>query len=170
MAGAPRNSTAVALAEGAVLALDQATFQHVLRNNPAVGTRVLQQLIRRLRDAEDQIEILMVRDTQLKIVVALVKLAHQALGSSDDSHGSVALSVSPMDLSSRVGLDVETVKRSVTRLREAEYVRIVDEKVEIPDVEALCQLVELLNVKDQIGGGIDPDPRGGGAQATTHRT
>src|SRR4029079_10693606 len=52
--GTPRNSTAVALSEGVALALDQATFQQVLATNPAVGTRVLQQLIRRLRDAEDQ--------------------------------------------------------------------------------------------------------------------
>ncbi len=156
--GAPRNSTAVALSDGAVLALDHDTFQHVLSSNPAVGTRVLHQLIRRLRDAEDQIEILMLRDSQSKVVVALLKQAQHSLGSRGSADGTVNLSVSPLDLSVRVGLDVDTVKRTVQQLREAGYVSIVDESIEIPDAEALRELYSLLGVKDQIRG-MAPEPR-----------
>lgn len=146
--GAPRNSTAVALSEGVALVLDQATFQHVLSSNPAVGARVLGQLIRRLRDAEDQIEILMVRDAKSKVVISLLKLAQQ--GPNDD--GPVELSVSPMELSARVGLDVDSVKRTVQELRDAGYLRIVDERVEIPDAAALRELYGLLGVRDQLSG------------------
>ncbi len=145
--GAPRNSTAVALADGVALALDHATFQHVLSSNPAVGARVLGQLIRRLRDAEDQIEILMVRDTKSKVVIALLKLAQQS-----GEEGPVELSVSPMELSARVGLDVDSVKRTVSELREAGYLRIVDERVEIPDAASLQELYGLLGVRDQLAG------------------
>ena len=150
--GSPRNSTAVALSDGAALVLDRHTFEHVLRGNPAVGARVVQQLVRRLRDAEDQIEILMVHDNQSKIVVALLKIAHQTLARSGQSDGRVALDVSPMDLSIRVGLDVDTVKRAVLQLREGDYIRIAEEKVEIRDVEALDELLGLLSIKDQIRG------------------
>lgn len=150
--GAPRNSTAVALDESLALALDHDTFQHVLAKSPAVGGRMLAQLIRRLRDAEDQIEILMLRDSQSKIVVALLKLSQQALGAAGRD-GAVLLNVSPMDLSARVGLDVDSVKRIVQQLRDAGYLRIVDERVEVPDLEALRELYGLLGVKDQIIGG-----------------
>jgi CRP/FNR family transcriptional regulator, cyclic AMP receptor protein len=160
MPGALRNSTAVALSEGAALVLDSETFQHVLRSNPAVGTRVLSQLIRRLRDAEDQIEIMMVRDTQSKIAVALLKLAHQCVPDAGGGTGPLALLISPLDLSSRVGLDVETVKRGVAQLRESGYVRIVDEKLQIQDLEALTELVSLLNVKDEILGAESSPPTG----------
>ncbi len=149
--GAEHSSTAVALSEGVALALDQATFQQVLSGNPAVGTRVMQQVIRRLRDAEDQIEILMLRDSQSKIVVALLKLARQTAPGQTD--GPVALNISPMELSTRVGLDVDTVKRNVQQLREGGYVAIADEKVELPDLAALTELYGLLGVKDQIVGG-----------------
>jgi CRP-like cAMP-binding protein len=145
--GCPRNSTAVALDDGVALVLDQATFQHVLAGNPAVGARVMQQLIRRLRDAEDQIEILMLRDSQSKIVVALLKLGQQLQGTQN------GLNISPMELSTRVGLDVETVKRNVQQLRDSGYLRISDERLEIPDLEALRELYGLLGVKDQILGG-----------------
>ncbi|MBX3127169.1 MAG: Crp/Fnr family transcriptional regulator [Polyangiaceae bacterium] len=151
IAGAERTSTAVALSAGAALVLDQSTFQQVLAANPAVGTRVLGQLIRRLREAEDQIEILMLRDTKSKVVVALVKLAQHST-----SAGPVELGVSPMELSARVGLDVDTVKRIVQELRDSGYVRIVDERVEIPEPEALRELLGLLGVRDQLRGGEEP--------------
>ncbi len=154
--GANRNSTAVALSDGVALALDHATFQHVLTSNSAVGMRVLQQLVRRLRDAEDQIEILMVRDSKSKVVVALTKLAQQTLasGTAVDA-GPVELAVSPMELSTRVGLDVDSVKRTVQELRDVGYVRIVDERIEIPDADALRELYGLLGLRDQLAGTED---------------
>jgi len=140
-----RNSTAVALSEGAVLVLDRSTFRSLFENYPAIATRMLEQLIRRVRDAEDQIEIMLLRDNQFKIVSALLKLAHRASGSAE-------IAISPVELSSRVGLDVDTVKRSVNRLREQQYVRITGERVEIPDIEALRRLYVLLGTKDELHG------------------
>jgi CRP-like cAMP-binding protein len=116
-----------------------------------VGGKILEQVIRRLRDAEDQVEILMVRDAQTKVVVALLKLAQQSR--LDAPAANVALSLSPMELSTHVGLDVDAVKRVVQQLRQGGYLRIVEENVEIPDLEALEELVSLLEVKDQLASG-----------------
>lgn len=149
MEAAPYNSTAVALSEGAALALDQSTFQQVLSKNASVAPRVVKQLARRLREAEDQIELLMLRDSQLKVVVALLKLAQETASNGD----AAGFSESPLELSVRVGLDVETVKRIVQQLREGDYVRIRDERIEIPDLDALRELHGLLGVKDEVLGG-----------------
>ena len=62
------------------------------------------------------------------------------------------LLLSPVDLSSRVGLDVETVKRTVQRLRDQQYIRIVGERVEIPDLDALRRLYALLGSKEELRG------------------
>lgn len=150
--GSTRSSTAVALSDGAALVLDQVTFQQVLAQNPAVGARVLTQLIRRLRDAEDQIEIQMLQGSQSKLVVGLLKLAQQALGAEGRGDGAVTLQVSPLELSARVGLDVDTVKRSFAELRERDYVRVVDERIEIPDLDALRELQQLLGLKQSLAG------------------
>lgn len=111
----------------------------------------MQQLVRRLRDAEDQIEIMMLTDTQSKVVSALLKLAQQA---RDQGGGGpiTAFTISPMELSTRVGVDVDTVKRAVQQLREGQYVRVTDERLEIPDLEALRRLYALLGVKDELRG------------------
>ena len=149
--GGLHNSTAVALSDGMALALDHSTFQQVLSSNAAVGSRVLQQLIRRLRDAEDQIEVLMLRDSHSKVVVSLIKLARHAIAEGQ-GQGPVELAVAPLELSARVGLDVDTVKRIVQQLRDRGYVQIVDETVALPDPSALQELYGLLGVRDQILG------------------
>ena len=138
-------STAVAVTEGTVLALDRGTFRGLLDQHPQVAARVIDQLVRRLRDAEDQIEIMMLRGVQSKVTSALIKLAGRASGFAE-------LSVSPVELSTRVGLDVEAVKRTVSRLRERQYIRITGERIEIPDVEALRRLYSLLGAKDELAG------------------
>src|SRR5262249_41219207 len=115
---AVRASTAVALTDGIAIVLDRVGLRQVIERFPPVSERILTQLVRRLGDAEDQIEVLMLRDTQSKVVSALLKMA-RGTGAS-----SAELLLSPVDLSSRVGLDVETVKRTVQRLRDQQYIRI----------------------------------------------
>ena len=143
--GALRTSTAVALGEGLALVLDRAALRQILERFPSLSERILTQLVRRLRDAEDQIEVLMLRDTQSKVISALLKMSRATAGPAD-------LLVSPVELSSRVGLDVETVKRAVQRLRDQQYVKIVGERVEIPDLEALRRLYGLLGSKEELRG------------------
>ena len=154
--GAARSSTAVALDDVVALAFDHATFEQVLATSPEVAGRVLNQLIRRMRDAEDQIEILMLRDGQSKVVVALMKLAQQEqLASPDvprDAPGQISLTLSPLELSAQVGLDVDTVKRIVAQLRETGHIRIQDERVEVPNLDSLRDLYSLLGLKDQLRG------------------
>lgn len=153
VAGAARSSTAVAATAGSVLVIDQRTLEQILSTHPVVGMRVMQQLVRRLRDAEDQIEVLMLEDSRSKIVVTLLKLALQSQGpGGSNDQISVELTLSPMELSTRVGLDLETVKRTVKQLKESGHLQIVGERVEIPNVATLRELSNLLTLRDQIVG------------------
>ena len=155
--GGARSSTAIALAAGSVLVLEPSTFHHLLETDADVAAKLVQQLVRRLRDAEERIEIMMLRDAQSKIVSAVIKSAQQALANGTTrADGTVRIALSPMELSSRVGVDVEGVKRGVQRLRDAQYVRIIDEQLEILDLDALRRLYTLLGTKDEIRG-VEPD-------------
>jgi len=156
LSGASRSSTAIALTAGLALSLDQTTLQNLLERNPVVASRLIKQLVRRLRDAEDQIEIMMLSDTQSKVVSALLKLAQNHTEAS--LNGNISFSISPMELSTRVGLDVDTVKRIVHELREGQYIRVTEEKLEIPELDALRRLFALLGVKDEIRGEPDDSP------------
>lgn len=155
--GATYGSTAIALSDGAALVLDRATFRTLLARHPDVATRVVEQLVRRLRAAEDQIEIMMLRGVESKVAGALLKLATGPTGVSSDAAVNVqangaAVTISPLELSMRVGLHVDVVKRTIQRLRDRQYLRVVGERIEIADVEALRQLYVLLGTRDELAG------------------
>lgn len=145
--GCARSCTAVALTPGVALAFDRQAFRALLAKHPSVATSVTERLLMRLRDAEDQIEIMLLRDDQQKIVCALLKLAERA-----GAGNSTELPLSPVDLAARVGLDVDTVKRNVQRLRDQQYVRIEGERTLLPDLDALRRLYVLLGTKSELQG------------------
>jgi CRP-like cAMP-binding protein len=145
-----RSASAIALTDVTVLALDPHTFSVMLSGNVQVGRRLVEQLVLRLRDAEEQLENAMLRDNPSRVVNTLLRLAGTA-SPGPDGH---VVSVSPLELSSRVGLDVDTVKRAIQQLRDGGYLRIADEKIILPDLEALRRLYQLLGMKEEVRGGF----------------
>ena len=146
---ARRSASAVALVDVQALRLERDAFDSLMQSDPAVTQNVLAQLVRRLRDAEEQLENAMLRDHPSRVVNTLLRLAAQAEETTD---GHV-LMISPLELSSRVGLDVDAVKRTIQQLRDGAYLRIVNERIVLPDLAALTQLYQLLGVKEEVRGG-----------------
>lgn len=151
MRGEPvRTSAAVAVTSGLALALERATVQHLVEHSPAVAARLVGQLLRRLRDAEDRIEVMWLDAPQAKVVCALLRLAQRAR--PEVGPGAVSLALTPMELATTTALDVDAVKRVVQRLRERGYVRVADERLEVLDLAALLELFHLLEIEDDIRG------------------
>ena len=147
---AVRSASAVTLTDVTVLALDRRTFGVMLSGNAEVASRLVEQLVQRLRDAEEQLENAMLRDHPSRVVNTLLRLASQ----TEKGQNGWVLAVSPLELSSRVGLDVDAVKRAVQQLRDGGYLRIVDEKIILGDLEALSRLYQLLGMKEEVRGGF----------------
>jgi CRP/FNR family transcriptional regulator, cyclic AMP receptor protein len=145
--GSERSSTAVALSPVLALVIDQATLQHLLEHNATIASRVVKQLVRRLRDAEHQLEVTMHTDIQSKVVRALLEHARRA---REPGSNEATFSISPIELAAQVGLDVDTLKRNVRKLRDGQYVRIVDERLEIPSIEGLRKYFGLLGQRDEL--------------------
>lgn len=148
VSGAPRSSTAVAITAGHARAIAPSTLATLVQTHPTSGVRMVEQLAARLYEAEDQIEIMMLSDTQSKVVSALLKLAEKARAAG----ATASFAISPMELSARVGLDVDAVKRTVQQLREGQYIRVTDARLEVPDIDALRRLYGLLGVREDLRG------------------
>ena len=136
----------MALGDCRVLAFKAQDFDELLQKQPDVAVKLVKQLIRRLQASEERIENMMLRDSQSKIVNTLIKLAL----SSGPADGPVVLGISPIELSSRIGLDVDSVKRGILQLRDNQYLRIADEKIEIFDLGALRRLYEIIGKKEEL--------------------
>ena len=144
--GQLRSASAVALGQCRVLAFTTDDFEALLKEQPEIALKLIGQLNRRLQAAEERIENMMLRDSQSKIVNTLIRLAQSA--SPGQTH--VFLSVSPIELSSRIGIDVDTVKRGILQLKENRFLGIAGEQLELYDVEALRKLYQLMGMKENL--------------------
>lgn len=142
--------TAICVAAARAVSFDLGSLAGLLRQSPAIGAKLVVRLAERTREAEERIEIGMLRDAQAKVVLGLVRAARHA---QSGSAGPIALQMSPLTLSARVGLDVAAVKRAVQQLRETHYVDIQAEQLYIPDLPALMELHSLLETGEEILGG-----------------
>jgi CRP/FNR family transcriptional regulator, cyclic AMP receptor protein len=141
--------SAVALGACRILAFPAADFETLLRDQTEVALKLIGQLIRRLQAAEERIENMMLKDSESKIVNTLIKLAEAA----PVVDGHIFLRISPIELSSRIGLDVDSVKRGILELRDNRYIGVVDEKLEVFDVGALRKLYRLVGMKEELRRG-----------------
>ena len=149
LGGCRQPFSAVSLGECQVLEFNARDFETLLRDQADVSIKFIIQLVRRLQASEERIENMMLKDSQSKILNSLIKLA-EATNNADEH---VVIGLSPIELSSRIGLDVDSVKRGILYLRQSGYLRIVNEKIEIFDVEALRKMYRLQGMKDELHRG-----------------
>jgi CRP/FNR family cyclic AMP-dependent transcriptional regulator len=154
-ADAEHEATAVALTPGVAISLDRDGLRFVIAHHPAVAFRVMEQLGARAREARERLEIVSLRDHESKVAFGLLKLASS--GSSpppapDGTGPSLAqraeIHVSPAELSARVGVDVDTVKQVVRRLRAQHHVRVAGDTIEIEDVASFRKFFALLSHRE----------------------
>jgi CRP/FNR family transcriptional regulator, cyclic AMP receptor protein len=141
--------SAVSLGDCRVLEFNAKDFENLLREQSDIAIKFIIQLVRRIQASEERIENMMLKDSQSKILNTLIKLSE----SRSDTEERIMISLSPIELSSRIGLDVDSVKRGILYLRENGYLRIVDEKIEVYDVEALRKMYRLMGMKEELQRG-----------------
>ena len=139
-------SSAVALTDVVVAPLDRGGLRELLAASPELAESLIAHLTERLAEAEDHIEITMLRNVHAKVARALVKLLAAR-------SGRVELAITQLELAARAGVDVATAKACVSRLRAQGYVHIHGESVEVPDVAALDRVSQLLAARAALDPG-----------------
>ena len=128
------------------LVIESDTFRALTRKRPEVGEGAMQQLVRRLRRAEEQVENAWLPDPTVRVVNTLL----HALEDADER----PLPLSPLELSTRTGLDLDRVQAVVGQLRERGYLEVGDQTITIEDPNALRELHELLALKEDVRHGL----------------
>jgi CRP/FNR family cyclic AMP-dependent transcriptional regulator len=148
--GAPRSSTAIALSAGPRAVARSSDPAELARAKPGrrLSARQAARSSPARRRGPDRDHDALGHPVQGRQRAAQARAESYGV---DAQRGPVVLDL-PMELSTRVGLDVDTVKRVVQELREGQYIRVSEERLEIPDIDALRRLFALLGVKDEIRG------------------
>ena len=106
--GAHRSAAAEAIEPVTALVIESDTFRALARKRPDIGEGAMEQLVRRLRRAEEQIENTLLPDPTIRVLNTLL----HAVEDGEES----PLQLSPLELSTRTGLDLDQVKAVVGQL------------------------------------------------------
>jgi CRP/FNR family cyclic AMP-dependent transcriptional regulator len=146
---APRSATAKVVEPARLLVIDNSTFETMIRDSTEIAVRMIKKLAYRLEQATRQIELLMFRDPNSRVVHYLRQLAQQS-GRREPSGVIVDIAVS--GLAEHLGLSAEEVEVVVARLERARLVsRQEGEGFVIAEVGKLQDFLDFLEMKERYG-------------------
>jgi CRP-like cAMP-binding protein len=148
----PRSATATVIEEAKLLVIDSRTFEAMIRGNAEIAVRLLKKLATRLEQANQQIEILLLRDTNHRVVQALRNLA-ETVGQPDEA--GIRVDISIAELADRVGMSDGEVSDVLGRLRAARLCSEIPggHGFVIAEDGRLVEFLEFLEMKERFGTG-----------------
>jgi CRP/FNR family transcriptional regulator, cyclic AMP receptor protein len=145
----PRSASATVVEESKCLVIDPKTYELMLKNNVEIAVRMIKKLAARLQEADDQIESLLYKDANSRVVHTLTRAA-DTMGKPVE--GGVKITTTPDDLASRTGLEPEQAREIMSRLEKAKLLTVLPDGVVIADPNRLRKYLEYLSMKEQFEG------------------
>lgn len=143
----PRSATATVEEDAKLLVIDPKTFEAMVRGNAEIAVRLIKTLAQRLQEADDQIENLLLKDPNSRVVHFLLGAAKKGTEQPD----GVLVDLSVKELAGKVGLELEQVNDVLNKLIRAKLVQIVESGLVIHNVQKLHDFLEFLGMKEKFG-------------------
>jgi CRP/FNR family cyclic AMP-dependent transcriptional regulator len=134
----PRSATAEAIDNDVHLfTISKGDFERIIHEYPSIALRIMQDLTRRIRQINQQVEDLAFKDVHGRVASTL----HQLLETEEKTRGRKlnCLRMTHQDLANMVGSSRETVTRALNRLQTEGHIAISHQQIEIIDREALLE-------------------------------
>jgi len=139
--GEPYPATAQAMEPTVVASIQRDDYLRLLKQYPALALRVIEELGRRLREAQEMIKSMAVERVERRIARILLKLA-AATGSSSEEGIVIELPLTRQDIAEMVGTTVETAIRTMSKFRKKGLVQTKRGRVVILDPHQLVRIAE----------------------------
>ena len=139
--GEPYPATAQAMEPTVVASIHRDDYLRLLKQYPALALGVIEELGRRLREAQEMIKSMAVERVERRIARILLKLA-ATTGSSSEEGIVIELSLTRQDIAEMVGTTVETAIRTMSKFRKKGLVQTKRGRVVILDPHQLVRIAE----------------------------
>jgi CRP-like cAMP-binding protein len=155
-AGRSRSATATVVEDAEIIVIGARQFEAMLRAKAEIAVRLIRTLVNRLEKANQQIELLLLKDSNHRVVQCLRQFA-DSVGQPIQGSGAIYLPVSLAALAGRVGLEEAQVSEVLGRLitgrlvMPARDVGIEEDGYVIPEVGRLVDFLEYLELRERFG-------------------
>lgn len=144
----PRSASATIEEDAKLLVIDPKTFEAMVRGNAEIAVRLIKKLAQRLQDADEQIENLLLKDHNSRVVHYLSAIASKFGRETTDG---LAVDMSVKELAGKVGLEIEPVNEVLNKLIRSKLLRITESGLVIQDPAKLREFLEFLEMKEKFG-------------------
>jgi CRP/FNR family cyclic AMP-dependent transcriptional regulator len=140
----PRSASAETLEECDMLVIDRKTFDALIRGNVEIAVRFIKRLADRLRETNDQMEALMIKDNTSRLVSILAKHVRE-----QKKAGEFTMTIE--DLAGLAGIEAAQARSILEKLASVRIVEVVGEKIHIRDQDQVDRLLRYLEMREIFG-------------------
>jgi CRP-like cAMP-binding protein len=145
-----RSANATAMDPSRLIALDEEVFEMHMQTNPKIVKKILKNLTSRLRESNQQIANLMIKDAN-RLVANTVLLAVHKHGVEGPEGITMDINFTIPELSKMCGLDLSKTNEIVDKLIKAKVIKIVRDAIIVNSLESLEKFIKYLEMKEQFG-------------------
>jgi CRP/FNR family cyclic AMP-dependent transcriptional regulator len=140
----PRSASAETLENCEMLVIDRKTFDALIRGNSEIAVRFIKRLADRLRETNEQMEALMIKDNTSRLMSILAKQVkdHEMTG---------AFSMTIEDLAGLAGIESSHVWMIMEKLASAGIVSLTTDRVNRASQEQVKRLLRYLEMREMFG-------------------
>lgn len=145
----PRTATAQVIEDALLLVIDRRTFEAMVRGNTEIAVRLIKKLAARLDQANQQVETLLIRELNHRVVAHLRSLASAV---TDPADPTFQVGISVDDIAIALDATIPEVEGCLTRLAEARLIYRDDRgAIHVPEAGKLDAFLEFLDMKERFG-------------------
>lgn len=143
----PRSANAVSVDSSRLIALDEEVFEMHMQTNPKIVKKILKNLTQRLRNSNQTVANLLIKDTNLRVANTLLREAQRGTVSSE----GIALSITVESLNKACGLELDKTQEAVGKMLKARVLRGLEPQITVSSLESLEKYIKYLEMKEQFG-------------------
>jgi CRP/FNR family transcriptional regulator, cyclic AMP receptor protein len=140
----PRSATAETVEDCEMLVIDRKTFDTLIRGNSEIAVRFIKRLADRLRETNEQMEALMIKDNTSRVVSIIAKHVKE-----QKKTGEFFVTID--DLAGLAGIETSHVKIILEKLSKARILELSGDKVHIKSQEQMDRLLRYLEMREIFG-------------------
>lgn len=140
----PRSASAETIEECEMLTIDRKTFDTLIRGNVEIAIRFIKRLADRLREANEQMEALMIKDNTSRVVSLLAKQV------KDNKKGGM-FTISIDDLAGLAAIEASQVRMILEKLASVRIIELADDRVNILSQDQVDRLMRYLEMREIFG-------------------
>ncbi|HVZ79452.1 MAG TPA: Crp/Fnr family transcriptional regulator [bacterium] len=145
-----RSANAIAAEPSRLIALDEEVFEMHMQTNPKIVKKILKNLTARLRDANQQIANLMIKDANRLVANTILLVVHKH-GEEGSEGITMDIPFTVTELSKMCGLDIAKTQEIVQKLLKARVIRMSGDTIVVTSLDSLEKFIKFLEMKEQFG-------------------